>query len=99
MDSLIPFVLRLCDLANFVLQLMQQDAVRLLDLDGVRSLKVGSTPTTVVFEKQGPTAVMRFKPTESQFGGWRINTTRTPAIVRTTYNTVTINGWRFTSLY
>ena len=67
---------------------MQHDAVRLLDLDGVHSLKLGSTTTTVVFEKQSSSAVMRFMPVESQVGGWRINTTRTPAIVRTIYNTV-----------
>ena len=65
-----------------LIQEMQQDALRILDLDGIHSLKLGTNTTTIVFEKQSLNAVMKFIPTESRCDGWTITAERTPTIVR-----------------
>ena len=58
---------------------MEQDAVRLLGLDGVHSLEWGSPRYSCVF-REGSSAI-EFSPTECSGDGWSITALKTPAVV------------------
>lgn len=70
----------------FVTQIMEQDAVRLLGLDGVHSLQWGSPRYSCVF-RDGSSAI-EFSPTECSCDGWNITSLKTPAVVSTMITTL-----------
>ena len=61
------------------MQAMEQDAIRLLELDGVHSLKLGSPRYSCLFQ-EGQSAI-EFSPVDCSSDDWSIKAEKEPAIV------------------
>ena len=65
------------------MQAMEQDAARLLELDGVHSLKLGSARYSCMFQ-DGHSAI-EFSPPDCSSDKWSIKAEKEPAIVSYVY--------------